>query len=117
VLRLFELREVAPGKLLSYALSRSNGVLNGTAPCRGALRLFELREVAPGEPLSDGTQRLAVAVSDSSERPSPLPSPFRLRNARYESARAPALMPALMLHWHHGHDCMGTGPRSCFAGL
>lgn len=53
-----------------HALSRSNGFLNGNAPCRGALRLFELREVAPGEPLSDGTQRLAVAVSDSSARPS-----------------------------------------------
>lgn len=31
-----------------------------------ALRVFELREVAPGAELSDGTQRVAVALPDSS---------------------------------------------------
>lgn len=31
-----------------------------------ALRLFELREVAPGAELSEGTQRVAVALPDSS---------------------------------------------------
>ena len=68
-----------------------------------SLRLFELREVAPGAELSEGTQRIAAALPDSSA----------LRQSAMMLPTSNAMLVCELRALRHQPDALRPDPGAC----